>query len=62
MNNPDTWRIAGEFLEKHGDTAPIHAAMEADARLESGGLDGAAHWRLILREIRGMVKPGGVLH
>ncbi len=36
------------YLKRHGDTAPIFAAMEADRLLEAGDLDGAATWRRIL--------------
>jgi len=32
--------------------------MEADARLEAGDMDGAAHWRLVLAAVRRMVEPG----
>jgi hypothetical protein len=38
----DTYHAAFDYLEQHGDTAPIFAAMEADRMLEAGDLDGAA--------------------
>lgn len=37
------------LVREHGDRAPIYAAMEADRLSEAGDLDGAAHWRLVLR-------------
>ena len=42
----DTYRTALDYLERHGDTAPIHAAMEADARLEVSvaNIFDAAQW------------------
>ena len=55
----DIHTTALDLIRKHGDSAPIFAATEADARLESGNMDGAAHWRLVLRAIRGMVELGG---
>ena len=33
---------------RHGQDAPIHAAMRADAMLEAGDLDGYAVWKRIL--------------
>jgi hypothetical protein len=45
------------LVREHGDRASIFAAMEADARLEAGDINGAAHWRLVLAAIRRMVEP-----
>jgi hypothetical protein len=42
-----------------GDRGSIHAAMEADARLEAGDLDGAGQWRMVPRVIRKMKEPKG---
>lgn len=47
---------AFQLVADHGDTAPIHAAMEADACLDQGDLDGAAHWRRVIRAIEGMME------
>ncbi len=47
----DIWRSANTILEQHGQDAPIHAAMRADAMLEKGDLDGYAVWRRILRAV-----------
>ncbi len=38
----DIYRSAKLLIEKHGDEAPIHTAMQADAMLDKGDLDGAA--------------------
>lgn len=59
---PDAYREALSLIDQHGDTAPIFAAMEADAALERAGMDAAATWRLVLRAIRGMMAPEGVRH
>ena len=47
----DIPHTAVALILEHGDTAPIHAAMEADACLEAGDMDGAAKKRLVLRAV-----------
>jgi hypothetical protein len=47
----DIWRSAQLLVQQHGEDAPIHAAMRADAMLEAGDLDGLATWKRILRAI-----------
>ena len=47
----DIYRSAQVLVKQHGDDAPIHAAMRADAMLEKGDLDGYAVWRRILRAV-----------
>ena len=44
----DIYRSANLLVKRHGQDAPIHAAMQADAMLEAGDLDGLAVWRRIL--------------
>ncbi len=44
----DIYRTAPVLVKRHGEDAPIHAAMRADAMLEKGDLDGYAVWRRIL--------------
>ena len=36
----DRFRSANVLVKQHGEDAPIHAAMRADAMLEAGDLDG----------------------
>lgn len=55
----DIHTTALDLIRKHGDSAPIFAAMEADTRLEAGDLDGAAHWRRVLAAIKRTVEPDG---
>jgi hypothetical protein len=62
MQDSDIWRAALAHMEQYGDQVPVFAAMEADARLEAGDLDGAGQWRMALRAIREMMKPEGVRH
>ncbi len=62
----DIYRSANLLVKQHGDDAPIHAAMRADAMLEAGDLDGYAVWKRILRaveELQGTVpKSGEAVH
>ncbi len=62
----DIYRSANVLVKRHGEDAPIHAAMRADATLEAGDLNGYAVWKRILRaveELQGTEpKPGEVVH
>ena len=62
----DIFRSANLLVTQHGEDAPIHAAMRADAMLEKGDLDGYATWKRILRaveELQGTEpEPGVKIH
>ncbi len=62
----DIYRSAQALIKHHGEDAPIHAAMRADAMLEAGDLGGYAVWKRILRaveELQGTEpKPGEAVH
>ena len=45
------YRSAQVLVKRHGQDAPVHAAMKADAMLDKGDLDGAAVWRRIVTAI-----------
>ncbi len=47
----DIYRSANLLIKRHGEDAPIHAAMRADAMLEKGDLEGYAVWKRILRAV-----------
>ncbi len=47
----DIYRSANVLVKRHGEDAPIEAAMRADAMLDKGDLDGAAVWRRIVAAI-----------
>ncbi len=52
-------------MDKHGDEAPIHAAMNADAMLAKGDMDGRAVWLRVVRAVEELLadKPeDGVRH
>ncbi len=56
----DIYRSANVLVKQHGQDAPIHAAMRADAMLEAGDLDGHAAWKQVLRAAGELqrTKPG----
>ena len=56
----DIWRSAKLLIDKHGDEAPIHAAMRAHELLAAGDLDGYAAWERIVKAVDKLlkVKPG----
>ncbi len=47
----DIYRSANLLVKQHGEDAPIHAAMRADATLEAGDLDGYAVWKRVVKEV-----------
>ena len=57
----DIYRSAQVLVKHHGEDAPIHAAMRADAMLEAGDLDGLAVWKRILRAVEELrrAQPAG---
>ena len=57
------YRSAQVLVKQHGQDAPIHAAMRADAMLENGDLDGAAVWKRIVKAVEELLskeRPAGV--
>ncbi len=58
------YRSAQVLVKRHGQDAPIEAAMHADAMLEAGDLGGYAVWKRILRAVRVLqeMEPGGKVH
>ncbi len=50
-SNLDVYRSAAVTIKQHGEDAPIHAAMRADAMLEAGDLDGYAVWKRIVKAV-----------
>ncbi len=62
----DIYRSAQVLVKHHGQDAPIHAAMRADAMLEAGDPDAHAVWKRILKAIeelqRTAPKSGEAVH
>ncbi len=46
-----TYRSTNVLVKQHGQDAPIHAAMKADAMLDKGDLDGYAVWKRVLKAV-----------
>ncbi len=51
MDEVDLYRSAWLLIEKHGEDAPLIAAMRADEMLENGDLDGKITWLKIKKAI-----------
>ncbi len=62
----DIYRSAQVLVKRHGQDAPVHAAMRADAMLDKGDLGGYAVWKRILRAVEGLQettpKSGEAVH
>ncbi len=56
----DIYRTANVLIKQHGEDAPIHAAMRADAMLKAGDLEGWAVWKRILRAVGAVLSRRGV--
>ena len=54
------------LIKQHGEDAPIHAAMRADAMLGKGDLDGYAVWKRVVKAAEVLMRtepgPGGKVH
>ena len=64
ISDLDIYRTANLLVNRHGEDAPIEAAMRADAMLETGNLDGYAVWKRILRAVEELqgTEPNTNLH
>ncbi len=60
IHDLDIYRTANVLIKQHGEDAPIHAAMRADAMLEAGDLEGWAVWKRILRAVGAVLSRRGV--
>jgi len=51
-------------VKQHGEDAPVHAAMRADAMLVKGDLDGYVVWKRTLRAVGELRRtaPGARVH
>ncbi len=52
----DIYRSAQVLVKRHGQDAPIEAAMRADAMLEAGDLDGYAVWKRVLKAVEELLR------
>ncbi len=62
----DIYRSAQVLVKRHGQDAPIEAAMRADAMLDKGDLDGYTVWKRIVKAVEALQgpapKPGEAVH
>lgn len=60
----EIYRAAALMMKRHGEDAPIEAAMRADALLDQGDMDGRAVWLRIIAAIKELeaTEPEGVVH
>ena len=59
----DIFRSANILVKRHGQGAPIHAAMRADELLDKGDLEGCAVFKRVIRAVEEMLskeRPPGV--
>ena len=66
VSDLDIYRSAKLLVKQHGKEAPIHAALNADAMLEKGNLDGQRVWLRVLKAIEVLLEEwpgeGQVVH
>ncbi len=64
VSNLHIYRSAQVLVKRHGQDAPIEAAMRADAMLEASDLEGYAVWKRILRAVGVLqeTEPSARLH
>ena len=55
----DIWRAAKLLIDRHGNEAPVHAAMRADELLAEGDIDGQFVWKRILRAVDELLRGPG---
>lgn len=60
----DIYRSAKLYIDQHGEQAALQAAIQADALLEAGDMDGTATWLKIIKAIEVMqaTEPEGPRH
>ncbi len=61
MSELDIYRTAKLLVDNHGAEAPIHAAMNADAMLAKGDMDGRGVWLRVVKAVEELLdkKPRG---
>ena len=60
----DIYRSAKLYVDQHGEQAVLQAAMQSDALLDAGDLEGAVTWRKIIAaiEVLQATEPDGATH
>jgi hypothetical protein len=52
VEDTDIYRSANLLIKEYGEEAAIYAAMQVDACVESGDLDGKAIWLRVIESIK----------
>lgn len=55
----DIWRGAKLLIDRHGDEAPVQAAMRADELRAAGDIEGHQIWMRLLRAIEEILRRRG---
>ena len=63
----EIYGIANIYLREHGEDAVIEAALQADALLDAGDLDGQRVWMRVIETIKALSKTerpsrGNIIH
>ena len=60
----DIYRAAKLYIDEHGGQAALQAAMRSDELFDTGDMDGAATWRMIIKAIEVLLatEPEGMTH
>ena len=56
IDEKDVYRSAKLMIDRHGEEAPLFAAMRADKMLEGGDMAGRAVWLRIMRAVQSMIE------
>ena len=56
IEEKDVYRSAKLMIDRHGEEAPLFAAMRADKMLERGDMAGRAVWLRIMRAVQSMIE------
>ena len=66
VSDLDIYRAANLLVKRHGTEATIHAAMNADAMLDRGDIDGERVWLRIMKAVEEMLSTrpadGATMH
>ncbi len=54
----DIYRSANVLIREHGEDAALEAAMQADAMLAKGDLEGQTVWKRIVRAVEEILRTG----
>lgn len=53
----EVWACANHYITKHGEDAPIIAAMRADELMSDGDMQGARTFQMIVKRINQLLEP-----